>query len=67
MVWTLGNRKVGGKRVPLDRILSDLLQTYNSTLLCKLRRRISSKRMAPKNNIADTMSSETILVMRKAV
>ena len=67
MVWTLGNRKVGGKRVPLDRILADLLQSHHATLLCKLTRRISSKRMAPKNNIADTISSETILVMRKAV
>jgi len=67
MVWTLGNRKVGGKRVPLDRILSDMLQAHDATLLCKLKRRITSKRMAPKNNIADTMSSETILVMRKAV
>lgn len=67
MVWTLGNRKVGGKRVPLDRILSELLRAHNATLLCKLTRRISSKRMASKNSIADTMSSETILVMRKAV
>ncbi|MFH1034328.1 MAG: site-specific DNA-methyltransferase [Pseudomonadota bacterium] len=67
MVWTLGNRKVGGKRVPLDRILADLLQAQHATLLCKLTRRISSKRMAPKNNIAETISNETILVMRKAV
>jgi site-specific DNA-methyltransferase (cytosine-N4-specific) len=67
MVWTLGNRNVGGKRVPLDRILSELLQAHDAKLLCKLTRRISSKRMAPKNNIADTMSSETILVMRKAM
>ena len=67
MVWTLGNRKVGGKRVPLDKILEDLLSAHNAKLLCKLTRRISSKRMAPKNNIADTMSSEAILVMRKAV
>lgn len=67
MVWTLGNRKVGGKRVPLDRILTDMLQAHHATLLYRLTRRISSKRMAPKNNIADTMSSETILVMRKAV
>jgi hypothetical protein len=67
MVWTLGNRKVGGKRVPLDQILADLLRAHDAKLLCKLTRRISSKRMAPKNNIADTMSSETILVMRKAV
>lgn len=67
MVWTLGNRKVGGTRVPLDRILADLLQSRHATLLCTLARRISSKRMAPKNNIADTMSSEAMLVMRKAV
>jgi len=67
MVWTLGNRKVGGKRVPLDTILSELLAAHRATLLCKLTRRISSKRMAPKNNIADTMSTESILVMRKAV
>ncbi len=67
MVWTLGNRKVGGKRVPLDRILAELLSAHDAKLLCTLMRRISSKRMAPKNNIADTMSSETILVMRKAV
>lgn len=65
MIWTLGNRRVGGKRVPLDRILAELLQTHHATLLCKLKRRISSKRMALKNNIADTMSTETILVMRK--
>lgn len=67
MIWTLGNRKVGGKRVPLDRILADMLKAHHASLLCKLRRRISSKRMASKNSIADTMFSETILVMRKAV
>jgi len=66
MVWTLGNRKVGGKRVPLDRILVELLLAHDTKLLCQLTRRISSKRMAFKNNIADTMSSEVILVMRKA-
>jgi len=67
MVWTLGNRKVGGKRVPLDCILADMLQAHHVTLLCKPTRRIPSKRMALKNSISDTMSSETILVMRKSV
>lgn len=66
IVWTLGNRKVGRKRVPLDTILSELLAVHKATLLCKLTRRISSKRMAPKNNIAETMSTEAILVMRRA-
>lgn len=65
MVWTLGNRKVGGKRVPLDLILEELLLDHKAKLLCKLSREISSKKMAFKNNIADTMSQETILIMRK--
>jgi len=64
-VWILGNRRVGGRRVPLDEILIELLAPRHVNLLCRLSRRISSKRMAPKNNIADTMSSESILVMRK--
>jgi hypothetical protein len=66
MIWALGNRKVGGKRVPLDAVLAELLSAHNASLICRLKRRISSKRMAPKNNIAETMSTETILVMRKA-
>jgi hypothetical protein len=66
MVWTLGNRRVGDRRVPMDAILSELLAAHRASLLCKLIRRISSKRMAPKNNIANTISSESILVMRKA-
>jgi len=65
MVWILGNRKVGGQRVPFDAILSELLTSHGAKRLCQLTRRISSKRMAFKNSIADTMSRETILVMRK--
>ncbi len=67
MIWVLGNRSVGGKRVPLDEVLGDLLQSYHSKLLCKLSRRIPSKRMAVKNNVAETISTESILVMRKSM
>jgi hypothetical protein len=66
MVWTLGNRKVGGRRVPFDRVLSELLSAHKAVLLTTLNRRISSKRMALRNSVAETMSAETILVMRKA-
>jgi site-specific DNA-methyltransferase (cytosine-N4-specific) len=65
MVWVLGNRKVGGKRVPLDKILTDLFEKRNVSVFCELSRKIPSKRMAPKNNIAETMSDEIILLMRK--
>lgn len=67
MVWVIGNRRVGRKRVPLDTILSELLAAHQARLLCRLSRRISSKRMASKNNFADTISTEAILVMRKAL
>jgi site-specific DNA-methyltransferase (cytosine-N4-specific) len=65
MVWILGNRRVGGKKVPLDRILSDLFNRYNVEVFCELTRKIPSKRMAIKNNIVKTMSDEIILLMRK--
>lgn len=65
MVWIIGNRTVGGKSVPLNGILSELFSARKVDMVCELRRRIPSKRMAVKNNIADTMSTETILVMRK--
>jgi hypothetical protein len=65
MVWVLGNRKVGGQRVPLDKILVDLFKKHRVTVFCQLARKIPSKRMALKNSITDTMSDETILLMRK--
>jgi len=65
MVWVLGNRRVGGKQVPLDKILSDFFKKRNVSVFCKLSRNIPSKRMASRNNITKTMSSETILIMCK--
>ena len=65
MAWTLGNRKVGKKRVPTDRILTELLEAHNVNYLCKLERKIPSKRMALKNSVAETISKETIVIMRK--
>jgi hypothetical protein len=66
-VWVLGNRRVAGMQVPLDCILRELLENHGAKLVVKLSRRIPSKRMALKNNIAKTMSAESILVMRKAI
>lgn len=66
IIWILGNRKVGGIRVPLDKILLELLTRERVIPICKLTRDIFSKRMALKNNIASTISTEAILVMRKA-
>lgn len=65
MVWVLGNRKVGGERVPFDNILIELLESYNAGLICKLVRTIPSKRMAIKNSVSKTMTKESIVVLRK--
>lgn len=68
MIWTTGNRKVGGQRIPLDGILSELLVTRGAGPVATIDRKILSKRMPSKNSIAATMSVETILVFRnKAV
>lgn len=65
MVWILGNRKVGGKRVPFDKILVEMLEYNNAIMVNKIVRSIPSKRMAIKNNVAETMLKESIIVIRK--
>jgi len=67
MVWVLGNRRIGGRSVPLDIILTELLQGCGASLVTEIRRRIPSKRMAVRNSIAETMANETILVFRNGV
>jgi len=66
MVWTVGNRHVGGVQIPIDNILVELLEHYGAYRVVTLSRNIVSKRMASKNQIANTMDSEKILVMRTA-
>lgn len=66
-IWTLGNRRVGDQLVPLDSILQEFLLSKKCFFVEKIERKIPSKRMAVKNNIADTMRAETILIMRKLI
>jgi len=66
MVWTLGNRKVGGRIVPLDIILGEFMEARSATKVASIDRKILSKRMASKNKFAATMNAETLLVFRKA-
>lgn len=65
MVWVVGNRRVGNRIVPMHNILSELLIARGARPVVVLERRIHSKRMANRNDVANTMSSERILVMRK--
>ena len=65
MIWTIGNRRVGGKPVPSDRILGELLAARSVRSVARVDREIPNKRMANRNPIASTMRQEAILVFRK--
>ena len=65
MIWTIGNRRVGGKPVPTDAIIEELLGVKGVRRVTRVQREIPNKRMATRNSIASTMRSEAILVFRK--
>lgn len=65
LIWTLGNRHVGGIAVPLSEIFSDFLKARGCKPVACIARAIPSKRMAIKNSISDTMRTESVLVFRK--
>lgn len=65
MIWTVGNRRVGNRPVPIDRIMVELLQMHGATLITELQRTIPSKRMAVRNSLSVTMRSEVVLVLKK--
>ena len=66
MIWTIGNRRVGGEPVPTDDILKEILLAKGVRAVTRFERKIPSKRMATRNTIASTMRGEAILVFRKA-
>ena len=65
LIWTVGNRRVAQRPVPLDAILTELLHHRRVLPIASIARTIPTKRMALKNNITDTMGAESILVFRK--
>ncbi len=68
MAWTVGNRRVGGLQVPMDKILVDLLEHRGCNTITTLSRAIPDcrKRMASRNSVAATMTAERVLVLRYA-
>jgi len=65
MVWTVGNRNIGGREVPTDLILSELLAQQSCSVLKTLTRTIHHKRMPDRNKSSATMRKEQILLVRK--
>ena len=66
LIWTIGNRCVGGIEIPNDSIIVELFQAHGVIQVTSVGRTIHSKRMAPRNGFADTMKSEEIVVFRQA-
>jgi hypothetical protein len=60
-MMTLGNRKINGIAIPLDKIVSEFLYALGFTRVAALNRTIGKKRMA------GTMSTEKIVIMKKHI
>jgi hypothetical protein len=65
LIWTLGNRRVGNREVPLHRILRELLVAYNCCFVASVERRIPTKRMASRNCVSETIKVERVMILRK--
>ncbi len=66
MLWTVGNRRVGGRPVSLHDILREFLEAQGARHVATVERPIPRKRMASRNAIAATISAEKVLIMRAA-
>lgn len=64
--WTIGNRRLDGKPVPMGDILSEMLGHRATKAIGRISRSIHAKKMATRNNVSDTMSTETILLAKKS-
>lgn len=65
LMITLGNRRISEVEIPLDKISQEILNDLGFSPVNDLKRKILNKRMAKKNNHSETMSSETVLIMKK--
>jgi len=65
MLWVMGNRHVGGREVPNDKILSELLSAKGVESVINLERQIRGKRMPPRNSSAPLMTRERMMVFYK--
>lgn len=64
-IWTIGNRFVGGKEIPNDQILVELMESRGIMLFERAERQILNKKQARKNSCSQTMEKEHILIFRK--
>jgi hypothetical protein len=67
LVWTLADRHIEGHRIPTTAIVRELLENAACVEVATLTRAIPAgrKRMAPRNNISETMTSESVLMAQR--
>lgn len=65
LIWTTGNRRVGGIEIPNSQILTELLESRNVSFVTQLERNIHHKRMPHRNQVTQMMRCEQILIFRK--
>ncbi|MGB2678520.1 MAG: hypothetical protein WAN12_15665 [Candidatus Acidiferrum sp.] len=65
LVFTLGNRRVANRRIPLDSIVAELFLGYGVKQILSITRKIPSKRMATRNSVAGTIRKEQVAIFRK--
>ena len=64
-IWTIGNRNVGKRVVPNDKILIDLMENLNIKLVFNAERKILNKTQASRNKTSNTMEKEHILIFHR--
>lgn len=64
--WTIGNRHLAGRRVPMEDLLAEMLAARQVHNVARIRRSIHAKTMAYRNNVSPTMGTETVLLARKS-
>ena len=64
-VWTIGNRNVGGREIPNDDILLDLMMYHGIDLFYQAERKILNKMQPRRNNFSKTMEKEQIFIFHR--
>lgn len=63
--WTIANRRICGLEAPMVPMMIEMLEAHGVHTIGDISRGIHFKKMAARNALAATMTSETILLARK--
>lgn len=64
-IWTVGDRRVGGVRLPLGAITAEILECFGMHTQGHIQRTIPQKRTPKRNSQGSTMNEERVLITRK--